>query len=215
MNHDKFHDECGIIGIYLDDPEKNAASFVYYGLLSLQHRGQESSGISVTNNGTIESWRDMGLVPHVFPPEIIEKLKGSASIGHVRYSTAALNTIENVQPFVSHSKQGSIAVALNGALTNSDVVRELLEDSGITFVSTSDCEVIMRLIAKNYKKGIERSLTDTIQFIKGSYALAVLSGDTLLGARDPAGIRPLCMAFSLFSTGARKAPVYRLQITEP
>jgi amidophosphoribosyltransferase len=103
------------------------------------------------------------------------------------------STIDNAQPFVSRFKLGSIAVAHNGTLTNADVVRELLEDAGIGFTSSSDSEVIVNLIAKNYKKGLERALTDTIQFIKGSYALAVLTDEVLVGARDPNGIRPLCL----------------------
>ena len=190
---DKFHEECGVFGIHLEDPEKNAAPLVYYGLLSLQHRGQESAGIAAVKNKQMENRRGMGLVTTVFCPDVIEQLKGPAAIGHVRYSTADSCTVENAQPFLSRFKQGSIALAHNGALTNADVVRELLEDAGISFTSTSDSEVIINLIAKNYKKGIERALTDTIQFIKGAYALVVLTEDALVGARDPNGIRPLCL----------------------
>ena len=190
---DKLHEECGVFGIYLDDPEKNAAPLVYYGLLALQHRGQESAGVAAVKNKNMENRKGTGLVNDVFTPEVIEQLKGSAAIGHVRYSTAATNTVENAQPFLSRFKLGSIAVAHNGALTNADVVRELLEDAGISFTSSSDSEVIINLIAKNYKKGLERALTDTIQFIKGSYALTVLTDDALVGARDPHGIRPLCL----------------------
>jgi amidophosphoribosyltransferase len=114
-------------------------------------------------------------------------------VGHVRYSTAGSSCIENAQPFVSRFKLGSIAVAHNGTLTNADVVREVLEDAGIGFTSSSDSEVIVNLIAKNYKKGLAKALTDTIKFIKGSYALVVLTDDALVGARDPNGIRPLCL----------------------
>ena len=192
-DEDKLYEECGVFGIYFDDPEKNAVPLVYYGLLSLQHRGQESAGIAAVKNKTIESRRGMGLVNDVFTPEVIEQLSGSAAIGHVRYSTAGSSNVENAQPFVSRSKLGAIAVAHNGTLTNADVIRELLEDAGAGFTSSSDSEVIINLIAKNYKKGLERALTDTIQFIKGSYALAVLTGDALVGARDPNGIRPLCL----------------------
>ena len=190
---DKLHEECGVFGVYLEDPERNASPLVYYGLLSLQHRGQESAGIAAVKNKNMEIRRDMGLVSKVFTPENMDQLKGNAAIGHVRYSTADLITVENAQPFVSRFKLGSIAVAHNGALTNADVIRELLEDAGVSFVSSSDCEVIINLIAKNYKKGLEKSLTDTIQFIKGSYALVVLTEDAMLGARDPNGIRPLCL----------------------
>ena len=190
---DKLREKCGVFGIYLDDPGKNAASLVYYGLLSLQHRGQESAGIAAVKDNMIESRRAMGLVSDVFSPGFIEQIKGPAAIGHVMYSASDSSSVENAQPFVSRFKQGSIAVAHNGALTNADVVRELLEDAGISFSSTSDSEVIIHLIAKNYKKGFERAITDTIQFIKGSYALVVLTDDALVGARDPNGIRPLCL----------------------
>jgi amidophosphoribosyltransferase len=193
LTDDKLHEACGVFGVYLEDSEKNAVPLVYYGLLSLQHRGQESAGIAAAKDKNIEHRRGMGLVTDVFTPENLESLRGDAAIGHVRYSTSGSSSIENAQPFVSRFKLGSIAVAHNGTLTNADVVRELLEDAGISFTSTSDSEVIINLIAKNYKKGLERALTDTIQFIKGSYALAVLTGDALVGARDPNGIRPLCL----------------------
>jgi amidophosphoribosyltransferase len=190
---DKLHEECGVFGIFLHDPARDAASLVYYGLLSLQHRGQESAGIAAVHETIIDCRKGMGLVGDVFNPEIISRLKGSAAVGHVRYSTAGSSVIENAQPFVSRFKLGSIAVAHNGTLTNADVVRELLEDAGIGFISSSDSEVIVNLIAKNYRKGLEKALTDTIKFIKGSYALAVLTSDALVGARDPNGIRPLCL----------------------
>ncbi|MDR2178310.1 MAG: amidophosphoribosyltransferase [Treponema sp.] len=187
------HESCGVFGVYLDDPERDAAPLVYYGLLALQHRGQESAGIAVMKDQNIELRKGMGLVAEVFNPETLDQLKGSAAVGHVRYSTTGSSSIENAQPFVSRFKLGSIAVAHNGTLTNADVVRELLEDSGTGFTTSSDSEVIVNLIAKNYRKGLEKALTDTIKFIKGSYALAVLTGEALVGARDPNGIRPLCL----------------------
>ncbi|MDR0731262.1 MAG: class II glutamine amidotransferase [Treponema sp.] len=190
---DKLHEACGVFGVYLNDPERDAASLVYYGLLALQHRGQESAGIAVMKDRSIDLRKGMGLVTEVFNPDILSQLKGSAALGHVRYSTAGSSNIENAQPFVSRLKLDSIAVAHNGTLTNADVVRELLEDSGIGFAATSDSEVIVNLIAKNYRKGLEKALTDTIKFIKGSYALAVLTAEALVGARDPNGIRPLCL----------------------
>jgi amidophosphoribosyltransferase len=135
----------------------------------------------------------MGLVGDIFSPEVLAGIQGSAAVGHVRYSTSGASVIENAQPFVSRFKLGSIAVVHNGTLTNADVVRELLEDAGIGFTSSSDSEVIVNLIAKNYRKGLERALTDTIQFVKGSYALVVLTDEAIVGARDPNGIRPLCL----------------------
>jgi amidophosphoribosyltransferase len=193
IEDDSLHEECGVFGVLLDDPEKDAAALVYYGLFSLQHRGQESAGIAALKDKNIEVRKGMGLVGEIFSPETLAPLRGSAAAGHVRYSTRGSSIIENAQPFVSRFKLGSIAVAHNGTLTNADVVRELLEDSGVGFTSSSDSEVIVNLIAKNYKKGLERALTATIQFIKGSYALVVLTEDALVGARDPNGIRPLCL----------------------
>ncbi|MDR2110681.1 MAG: amidophosphoribosyltransferase [Spirochaetaceae bacterium] len=190
---DKLHEECGVFGVFSQDPKTDAAALVYYGLLSLLHRGQESVGIAAVRDRTIECRKGMGLVGEVFTPEIIARIKGSAGVGHVRYSTSGTSSIENAQPFVSRFKLGSIAVAHNGTLTNADVVRELLEDAGIGFTSSSDSEVIVNLITKNYKKGLEKALTDTIKFIKGSYALVVLTDEALVGARDPNGIRPLCL----------------------
>jgi amidophosphoribosyltransferase len=182
-----------VFGVFLDDPERDAAPLVYYGLLALQHRGQESAGIAVVKDRNIDVRKGMGLAAEVFDPETVAQLRGPAAVGHVRYSTAGASNIENAQPFVSRFKLGSIAVAHNGTLTNADVVRELLEDAGIGFTASSDSEVIVNLIAKNYRKGLEKALTDTIKFIKGSYALVMLGDEVLVGARDPNGIRPLCL----------------------
>ncbi|MDR3338261.1 MAG: amidophosphoribosyltransferase [Treponema sp.] len=193
QDDDKFHEACGVLGIFSNDTGRDVAPLVYYGLFALQHRGQESAGIASVKDTAIGCRKGMGLTGDVFNPGMIDQLKGPAAIGHVRYSTMGSSAIENAQPFVSRFKLGSIAVAHNGTLTNADVVRELLEDAGIGFTSSSDSEVIVNLIAKNYKKGLERALTDTIKFIKGSYALVVLTGDALVGARDPNGIRPLCL----------------------
>ncbi len=190
---DKLHDECGVFGVFSEEEGRNVAPLVYYGLFALQHRGQESAGIAASKGGPIECRKGMGLVGDVFDPETLAKMEGRIAVGHVRYSTAGSSTIENAQPFVSRFKLGSIAVAHNGNLTNADVIKELLEDGGVAFTSTSDSEVIVNLIAKNYKKGLEKALTDTIQFVKGSYALAVMTETALVGARDPNGIRPLCL----------------------
>ena len=135
----------------------------------------------------------MGAVAEAFQPSHLAELQGRIALGHVRYATAGSCTIENAQPMVQGSKLGTIAVAHNGQLINYDPLREMLEETGCTFQSTSDTEVIVKLIAKSYKKGLERALTDTIQMIKGSFALAVMTEKSLIGARDPNGIRPLCL----------------------
>ncbi|MCL2042869.1 MAG: amidophosphoribosyltransferase [Treponema sp.] len=192
-NDDKLHEECGVFGVFCSEPEQDAVLPMYYGLFSLQHRGQESAGIAVSRDNGIDIHKEVGLVGNIFNSDVLAKLKGSAAVGHVRYSTSETDLLENAQPFVSRFKLGSIAVVHNGMLTNADTVRELLEDAGIGFTSTSDSEVIVNLIAKNYKKGPEKAITDTIKFIKGSYALLVLTENALVGARDPNGIRPLCL----------------------
>ena len=165
----------------------------YYGLQSLQHRGQESTGIAVSDGEKVEHYKKMGLVADVYNHETLAPLKGYIAIGHVLYSTSGHATIENAQPFVSRSKLGTLAVAHNGSLVNAEPMKEFLEETGSTFTSASDTEVIIKLIAKNYKKGLEKALTDTIQLIRGSFALAVMTEKTLIGARDPNGIRPLCL----------------------
>lgn len=190
---DKLKEYCGIVGVYLTNHDDTASRLAYYGLQSLQHRGQESTGIAVADGTNLDQLKGMGLVADVYNKDNLSALKGHIAIGHVLYSTSGQATIENAQPFVSRAKLGSLAVAHNGSLVNSEPMKEFLEETGSTFTSTSDSEVIIKLIAKNYKKGLERALTDTIQLIKGSFALVVMTEKTLIGARDPNGIRPLCL----------------------
>lgn len=208
---DKIRDKCGVVGIFLNPQKKEdagsekkeyvaysasdftAATRAYYALYSLQHRGQDSAGIAVSNGQDITMHKDMGTIADVFSPEHLSALKGNIACGHVRYATAGSATLENAQPLLQKSKLGAVAVAHNGQLVNYEQLREMLEDSGSTFTSSSDTEVILKLIAKSYKKGLERALTDTIQMIKGSFALVVSTEKCLIGARDPNGIRPLCL----------------------
>ena len=184
------HDECGVVGIFGCE---NAASLTYFALVSLQHRGQESAGIAVSDGEKILLHKDMGLVGDIFAQDHFEQLQGNISVGHVRYATAGGRTIDNAQPFLNTFKLGSIALAHNGQLVNYEPLREMLEDSGYTFSSTSDTEVILKLIARTYKKGLEKSLFNTLQLIKGSYALCIITENSLIGVRDPNGIRPLCL----------------------
>ena len=199
-SEDKLHDECGVVGVFLNpadekskDSPMNAATMSYYGLYSLQHRGQESAGICVSDGETVKIHKAMGLVSDVFKLEHLQELQGHIAIGHVRYATAGSKTVENAQPMLIQSKLGAVAVAHNGQLVNYIQLREMFEETGATFSSSSDTEVIVKLIARGYKKGVERALTDTIQMIKGSFALCVMTKDALIGARDPNGIRPLCL----------------------
>lgn len=189
---DKFKEECGVFGIF-SNKDIDASKLTYYGLYALQHRGQESAGIAVSNGKELSVYKNMGLVADVFNPEIIDSLVGNAAIGHVRYSTTGGSNVNNAQPIMSNFKLGQIAIAHNGNLVNADVIRELLQDGGTMFQTAIDTEVILNLIARGAKKGIERAVVDAIQAIKGSYAIVILTNDKLIGVRDPNGIRPLCI----------------------
>lgn len=197
---DKLMDGCGVVGVYLCGKERSAdavrtdaARLACYGLYSLQHRGQESAGIAVSDGRRIGSHKGMGLVSDVFTAERLDSLSGHIAVAHVRHAASGESRIEDAQPLVNRFRLGGIAVAHNGQLVNHGQLRESLEETGAAFVSHSDTEVIVKLIAKNHKKGLERALTDTIQMIKGSFALAVMTESSLVGARDPNGIRPLCL----------------------
>ncbi|WP_083490409.1 amidophosphoribosyltransferase [Caloramator mitchellensis] len=188
---DKFKEECGVFGIYVNE-EKTIASSVYYGLFALQHRGQESAGIALTTGSDFIVSKDVGLVSDVFDEDFLN-IKGIAAIGHVRYSTTGGSRAENAQPLFSKYKLGNIAIAHNGNLVNADIVRELLEDAGVIFQTTIDTEVVLNLIARAARKGIERAVFDAMQAVKGSYSILILTDDKLIAVRDPHGIRPLCL----------------------
>lgn len=189
---DKFKEECGVFGIF-GSKDINAAAITYYGLYALQHRGQESAGIVSCKDKKLTCHKAMGLVNDVFDENIINKLDGTSAIGHVRYSTTGASNPVNAQPLLSEFKLGSIAIAHNGNLVNADIIRELLEDGGSIFQTTIDSEVILNLIAKGAKKGIENAVVDAIQAVKGSYGIVILTSEALIGVRDPNAIRPLCI----------------------
>jgi amidophosphoribosyltransferase len=192
LDADKFKDECGVFGIFSTD-DIDAATLTYYGLYALQHRGQESAGIATSNGKEVKCYKNMGLVSEAFNEKSLAELQGNSAIGHVRYSTTGSSNVNNAQPLVSKFKLGTIAMAHNGNLVNADVIRELLEDSGYVFQTSSDTEVIISMIARGAKKGIERALFNAIQAIKGSFAIVMLTEDKLIGVRDTNGIRPLCI----------------------
>lgn len=191
LKKDKMEEECGVFGGY--SKNKNLAHLTYYALYALQHRGQESAGISVSQNGNITTYKGMGLAADVFTSEILDNLKGNVAIGHVRYSTTGESRIENAQPLDNRFKLGQIAVAHNGNLTNSKIIRELLEEGGATFNTTIDSEVIIKMIARKAASGMVEAVRSTVSAIKGAYALVIISNDKLIGVRDPYGIRPLCL----------------------
>ncbi|MCY6484223.1 amidophosphoribosyltransferase [Clostridium aestuarii] len=189
---DKFKEECGVFGIY-SKSKLDVAALTYYGLYALQHRGQESAGIVVSDGRNHNCYKDMGLVSDVFNEDILQEMKGEAAIGHVRYSTTGDSKASNAQPISSKFKLGDISIAHNGNLVNAGVIRELLEDAGVLFQTSIDSEVILNLIARKAKKGIESAVVDAIQAVKGSYAIVILTNDKLIGVRDPNGIRPMCI----------------------
>ena len=192
-DRDKFRDECGVYGIYSKDESVNVAKRTYYGLYALQHRGQESAGITTFDGVNMECHKDMGLVSEVFDKECLTRLKGYSAIGHVRYSTAGDSSLSNAQPVMGRCKLGNISLAHNGNLTNAEIIRELLEESGCIFQTSIDTEVILNLISRGTKKGILHSVIDSIQAIKGAFAIVILTENELIGVRDPYGIRPLCL----------------------
>lgn len=190
---DTLHEECGVMGIYTSEERIDAATLAYYGLYALQHRGQESAGITINKGGKLDSVKGMGLVADVFNENNMGSLQGNIAIGHVRYSTAGDKDISNCQPLVAKYKHGSIALAHNGNLTNSDSIREMLEDEGVIFQSTTDSEAILNLIARHYNRGLENAIRNTMNLLKGAYAIVLTTGDKLIGIRDPHGLRPLCI----------------------
>ncbi|MCM1569210.1 MAG: amidophosphoribosyltransferase [Roseburia sp.] len=195
---DELREECGVFGAY-DFDGGDVSSAIYYGLLALQHRGQESCGIAVSDTrgpkGRVLSGKDMGLVNETFLPEDLEKLKGDIGVGHVRYSTAGGSTRENAQPLVLHYVKGALGLAHNGNLINAPRLREELAYTGAIFQTTIDSEVIAYLIARErlHTKSVEEAVGRAMGRIQGAYSLVIMSPRKLIGARDPYGFRPLCI----------------------
>lgn len=189
---DKLGEECGVFGFY-DNDGFDVAHMTYYALYALQHRGQESAGMVLNKNREFSMYKDSGLVPEVFTERILNSLEGSISVGHVRYSTKGGNYRENAQPLVNHYVKGTLALAHNGNLINSNILRDELKKEGALFHTTMDSEVIMYVIAQQRIKtgSIQEAVKDTMDIIKGSYSLVIMSPEKLIGARDPHGIRPL------------------------
>ena len=193
---DSIHEECGVFGIYTHRTQTDVVSPAYYALYALQHRGQESCGIAVCDEGVIRYYRDLGLVPEVFTRDAVERLgTGNMALGHVRYSTVGLQSRSNAQPLVVRHVKGSMALAQNGSLTNAAELREELEMGGAIFHSTNDAEVITYVITKARLStaSIEEALEKAMYDLKGAYSLVVMSPTKLIAARDPNGFRPLCM----------------------
>jgi len=194
----ELHEECGVFGAY-DLDGNDVSTSIYYGLFALQHRGQESCGIAVSDTngpkGAVVSKKGMGLVNEVFTPEDMDKLSGNIGVGHVRYSTAGSSTLENAQPLVLNYVKGTLGLAHNGNLINALELRNELAYTGAIFQTTIDSEVIAYLIARQRLNcgSVEAAVGRVMKKIKGAYSLIVMSPRKLVGARDPLGFKPLCI----------------------
>jgi amidophosphoribosyltransferase len=187
-------ESCGVFGIYNTD-NFDSARTVYLGLYALQHRGQESCGIAVANSGVITGHKGLGLVSEVFTEKILDRLDGQIAVGHCRYSTTGGNYIENSQPLMVNYRSGHLALAHNGNLINAAEIRRELEDSGAIFQTTTDSEIIANLISRHgiRSNNLEEALVSIMNRIQGSYALILMTESSLIGIRDPWGLRPLCI----------------------
>ncbi len=203
MRPEGFREECGVFAIY-GHPE--AAKLAYLGLHALQHRGQESAGICATDGRRLVCHKGMGLVADVFTEPVLEKLPGTAAIGHTRYSTAGSSALLNAQPFTVECNKGHIAVAHNGNLTNAIDLRRELDSAGSIFQGNSDTEVILHLVARSRERTLEAALREALLQIEGAYSLLVLSENKLIVVRDPRGFRPLAMGTLAYD--GRECPVF-------
>ena len=185
------NEECGVFGIW-GHPE--ASNVTYFGLHSLQHRGQEGGGIVSNDKQVLRGYRDLGLIYEVFrDKKKLEKLLGSSAIGHVRYATSGSNNIQNIQPFLFHFYDMSVGICHNGNLINAKTLRRELEQDGAIFHSSSDTEVLIHLIRRSKEKGFKAQLKDALCKIKGGFTYLVLTKDTMYGAVDPNSLRPLAI----------------------
>lgn len=183
-------DECGIFAVY---DHEEAAKLAYFGLYALQHRGQESAGIIVSDGKKVIGHKAMGLVPDIFNEEVLDSLKGNIALGHVRYSTTGSSLLVNAQPFKVQYAGKCLAIAHNGNLVNARLLRTELENEGSIFQTTMDTEIVLHLAAKEVKKGIEKALVSVMNRIKGAYSMVIMTEDTMIAVRDPNGFRPLCL----------------------
>ena len=185
------NEECGVFGIW-GHPE--ASNVTYFGLHSLQHRGQEGGGIVSNDKQVLRGYRDLGLISEVFrDKKKLENLLGSSAIGHVRYATSGSNNIQNIQPFLFHFYDMSVGICHNGNLINAKTLRRELEQDGAIFHSSSDTEVLIHLIRRSKEKGFKAQLKDALCKIKGGFTYLVLTKDTMYGAVDPNSLRPLAI----------------------
>lgn len=191
LENDKMQEECGVFGIF--SSQENVALNTYWGLYALQHRGQESAGIAVTNGTWMDVSRGMGLVSEVFRHQLPNLPEQNIAIGHVRYSTTGSSSLMNTQPLMVKYSGGHISLAHNGNLTNASMLRTKMEEQGSIFQTTIDSEVIVNLIARSRKATLEEKIVESLSQIEGAYCLVIMTEEKLIGVRDPNGLRPLCI----------------------
>lgn len=192
MGRDRsWRDHCGVFAVYGEGID--AARMTFFGLFALQHRGQESAGISVADGYHVRTDKDMGLVSHVFNEDRLAALKGHAAIGHVRYSTTGSTNLANAQPMVTESPHGTLALGHNGNLVNPKGLRKKLEEEGVAFRTTSDSEIILECIAHAPGSTVEESVANAMRRLRGVYSAVLLAKDRAIVFRDPCGVRPLCI----------------------
>ena len=187
----KWKEECGIYGVY--SPTEDVSEMTYLGLFALQHRGQESAGIALTDGAWIDVKKGMGLVTEVFRSELPHLDHAKIAIGHVRYATTGFSLAANAQPLCVNYAGGALALAHNGDLTNAALLRRGLESKGTVFQTTIDSEVFVHLIARSQKMTIEERILETVQEVRGAFCLTIMTENKLIGVRDPQGFRPLCI----------------------
>jgi len=190
LSQDKFHDHCGVFAVY---GHPDAAKLAYLGLYALQHRGQESAGIAVSDGNDLTCKKGMGHVDEVFPKEVIQGLPGRLAIGHTRYSTAGDTDLKNAQPLKVSCHRGQVALAHNGNLVNANAIRKDLESRGDIFQTTSDTEVILHFFARSRQAGTPEAVAEALDKVVGAYSLVMLFKDAVYGIRDPRGFRPLSL----------------------
>jgi amidophosphoribosyltransferase len=181
---------CGVFGIY---NHEHAVDLTYLGLYALQHRGEESCGIAVSNKRRIRQLTGMGLVSDVLNKKKLGELKGQTAIGHVRYSTTGSSILRNAQPFMISHQKFSASIAHNGNLTNAAKLRRQLETEGAIFQTTMDSEVVLHLLVRSKKEEIEDRLVDALEQCEGAFTMIFLTENKVIGVRDPHGFRPLCL----------------------
>jgi len=190
MKSDRPHEECGVFGIW---GHPDAAEITYLGLYSLQHRGQESCGMVVSDGKRMHRHMGMGTVGDVFSPESLAELKGDMAVGHNRYSTTGRVSLQNAQPIVVDTKVGRLAIAHNGNITNALALRKGMERGGSIFQSTSDSEVVLHRIVHSMKETLEDMIAEAVDGLEGAFSLIIQSRDAIFAYRDPMGFRPLCL----------------------